>query len=72
MPSPPDDRPDAIPDPKAPSLEVLRAEAAYTRDRLALYRMRVNTGKPTTERRLRELERAAASAQDRLRRATAK
>jgi hypothetical protein len=60
-----------VPDARGPSLEELRAEARYQRDRYALYRARALTGKPTTQMRLRELERAAASAQARLERAVA-
>ena len=56
--------------PGDPSLEELRAEARYRRDRYALYRARALTGRPTTEGRLRELERAAAGAQARPERAT--
>ena len=55
-----------------PSLEELRAEARYQRDRYALYRARALTGKPTTQTRMRELERAAAGAQARLDRAVAR
>ena len=52
-----------------PSLEELRAEANYHRDRLALYRARLLTGRLTSESRLRELERTAASSRQRLDRA---
>ncbi len=52
-----------------PSIEELRAEANYHRDRLSLYRRRALTGKPTTQIRMRELERAAEAAQARLQRA---
>jgi hypothetical protein len=51
-----------------PSLDQLRVEARYDRDRLALYRARALTGKPTTQTRMRNLERAAASSEQRLRR----
>jgi hypothetical protein len=44
---------------------VAEAEARYHRDRLALYRARVHSGKPTSLTRLRELERTAARAEDR-------
>ncbi len=54
-----------------PTLDQLRVEARYYRDRLALYRAKVLTGRPTTPARLRELERAAASAAARLKRALA-
>ena len=47
---------------------VANAEARYHRDRLALYRARVHSGKPTSLVRLGELERAAARAEDRARR----
>ena len=47
-------------------LETLEAEARYHRDRLALYRARVYAGKPTSDKRLRELERTAAGAAARL------
>jgi hypothetical protein len=53
----------------APSIEELRAEANYHRDRLTLYRRRAMTGKETTQMRMRELERAAEAAQSRLQRA---
>ena len=43
---------------------VAEAEARYHRDRLALYRARVHSGKPTSLARLGELERAAARAED--------
>ena len=45
----------------------LEAEARYRRERLALYRARVYSGQPTTELRLRELERASEGAEQRLR-----
>ena len=53
-----------------PQLEELRAEARYHRDRFALYRARALTGRSTSPERMRELERAAESAQHRLDRAT--
>jgi hypothetical protein len=53
-----------------PSTDELRAEARYHRDRVALYRARILTGRNSTQNRLRELERAAASTQARLDRAT--
>ena len=43
---------------------VAEAEARYRRDRLALYWARVYSGKPSSLPRLRELERAAARAED--------
>jgi hypothetical protein len=50
-------------------LEPLRAEAQYRRTRLALYRARIYAQRATSGSRLRELERAAQGAEDRLRRA---
>lgn len=51
-----------------PSLEQLRAEASYARERLALYRRRVLLGQGDP-RRLAELKRIADGALKRLRRA---
>jgi hypothetical protein len=51
------------------SVSIAKAEARYHRDRLALYKARVNSGKPASLARLRELERAAARAEDRARQA---
>jgi hypothetical protein len=51
-----------------PSVDELRTEARYARDRLALYRRKVLLGRGDS-RRLAELERVAAGASDRLRRA---
>lgn len=51
------------------TLDQLRVEARHDRDRLALYRAKALTGKPTTQTRMRELERAAASSEGRLLRA---
>jgi hypothetical protein len=51
------------------SLEQLRAEAAYPSARLALYRARLFAQRATSPAKLRELERAADGATDRLRRA---
>jgi len=48
------------------NLEALETEARYHRDRLALYRARVYAVKPTSAKRLRELERTAAAADARL------
>jgi hypothetical protein len=45
-------------------LAVAEAEARYHRERLALYRARVHSGKPTSLARLGELERAATRAED--------
>ena len=53
----------------APDLQELEAQAHYHRDRLALYRARVLTAKPASAARLRELERASAAADARLRHA---
>jgi hypothetical protein len=50
-----------------PSIDELRVEARYRRDRLALYRARALTGKPTSETRMRTLEREASSSELRLR-----
>ena len=52
-----------------PDLSSLEAEARYHRDRLALYRARVLSAKPTSSGRLQELERTAAAADARLRHA---
>jgi hypothetical protein len=45
----------------------LEAQARYHRDRLALYRARMQGSSPTSTMRLAELERAATAAADRLR-----
>jgi hypothetical protein len=52
----------------APDLERLTAEARYHQQRLDLYRARVLSGssRPTSPVKLRELEREAASATERL------
>jgi|1186.fasta_scaffold228973_3 hypothetical protein len=50
----------------APTLAVLEAEARFHRERLALYRARRYAGRPTTEARFRELERASDVANGRL------
>jgi hypothetical protein len=50
-------------------LEQLRAEVAWRRARLALYRARIFAGRATSASRLRELERASKGATERLRRA---
>ena len=47
-------------------LTSLKAEARYHRERLALYRARAYGSDTTTPGRLRELERAAAQAEQRL------
>jgi hypothetical protein len=56
------------PAPPDPRIEQLAAEAQYHRERFDLYRARVISGSPsaTTPGRLRELERIAAAAQERL------
>jgi hypothetical protein len=48
-------------------LAEIEAQARYHRDRLALYRARMHGAHPTSLLRLRELERAASAADDRLR-----
>ena len=53
----------------APDLQELEAQARYHRDRLALYRARVLSAKPASAARLRELQRASAAADARLRHA---
>jgi hypothetical protein len=53
----------------APDLQALEAEARYHRDRLALYRARVLSAKPSSAERLRELERISTAADARLRHA---
>jgi hypothetical protein len=50
--------------PGGSDLAVAEAEARYHRERLALYRARVHSGKPTSLARLGELERAATRAED--------
>jgi hypothetical protein len=50
-------------------IEDLRAEARYARERLELYRAKMYGARPTTEARLRELERVCQGAEARLRRA---
>jgi hypothetical protein len=55
-------------DGSAVDVSVAEAEARYHRDRLALYKARVHTGKPTSLTRLRELERTAERAAARARR----
>jgi hypothetical protein len=59
----------AVPAPAAPDLTRLEAEMRYHRDRLRLYRQRVISAKPTSIVRLRELERLAAGAVERLKHA---
>ena len=50
-------------------LEILRAEARYHRERHELYRARFYGMRPTSETRMRELERARAQAEENLARA---
>jgi len=47
-------------------LDDLEAQARYHRERLALYRARMQGSHPTSTLRLRELEQAASAADDRL------
>jgi hypothetical protein len=47
-------------------LEVLRADARYHREREQLYRARLVGPRPTSLGKLRELERAAQQAEERL------
>jgi hypothetical protein len=51
------------------SLDQLRVAARYDRDRFALYRARALTGKPTNPARMRALQHAAESSEQRLRQA---
>jgi hypothetical protein len=53
--------------PRDPADIRLEAEARYRRERLALYRARVFSSKPTSSVRLRELERTSRAADARLR-----
>jgi hypothetical protein len=53
----------------SPTIEELRAEARYHRERYALYRAKMYGPRPTTLTRLRQLERAHQGAEARLRRA---
>ncbi len=53
----------------SPRIEDLRAEARYHRERYDLYRAKMYAQRPTTMRRLRELERAHQGSEARLRRA---
>jgi hypothetical protein len=71
--APPHEVPRAAPAPtpqSTPDLEQMAAVARYHRDRLALYRARMHgAAEGTSLSRLRELERAAAAADARLRHA---
>jgi hypothetical protein len=53
--------------PGGPTPDQLRVEARYHRDRIALYRARALTGKPTNPARMRELELEAERSEQRLR-----
>jgi hypothetical protein len=53
--------------PSRAELSDLEAQARYHRERLALYRARMQGSHPTSVGRLTELERASAAADDRLR-----
>ena len=54
-----------------PHLEDLRAQARYARERRDLYRAKTHGPRATTPGRLRELERIAEVAEERLKRAEA-
>jgi len=60
--------PDSPPLPQ-PDLQHLAAEARHHRERFALYRARALSAKPVSHARLRELERTALAAEERLRQA---
>ena len=60
------EEPSPVPPAPQPDLEHLEAEVRYHRDRLRLYRQRVVSAKPTDPVRLRELERVADAAVERL------
>ncbi len=47
-------------------MEALTAEARYRRERMELYRARLSTGRADNLQRMRELERAADQAAERL------
>jgi hypothetical protein len=47
-------------------IETLRADAAYRHQRLALYRAKAYSARPTSPQRMRELEREAQFADERL------
>ena len=53
----------------AERIEDLEAEARYARQRADLYRAKTYGARPSSPARMRELERAAGSAEERLRRA---
>jgi hypothetical protein len=50
----------------APNVALLEAEARFHRERFALYRATRYSGRPTSEARFRELERASDAAKGRL------
>jgi hypothetical protein len=54
---------------EAQRIEDLEAEARYARQRADLYRAKTYGPRPTSPVRMRELERAAEGAEERLRRA---
>ena len=49
-----------------PNIALLEAEARFHRERFALYRAKRYSGRPTSEARFRELERASNVAHGRL------
>jgi hypothetical protein len=53
----------------AERIDELAAEARYARERLDLYRAKMYGPRPTSPARMRELERTAEGAEERLRRA---
>jgi hypothetical protein len=53
----------------AERIDELEAEARYARQRADLYRAKAYGARPTSPARMRELERAAEGAEERLRRA---
>ena len=55
--------------PGAERIDELEAEARYARQRLDLYRAKMYGPRPTSPVRMRELEREASGAEERLRRA---
>jgi hypothetical protein len=60
--------PDPPPLPRA-DLPELEAQARHHRNRLALYRAKVSSARPTSPERLHELEKTSAAADERLRHA---
>jgi len=57
--------------PVSPHVEDLRMQARYARERRDLYRAKTHGPRPTVPGRLRELERVAEMADERLKRAEA-